>query len=194
MLKPIEKGKTRPTRERTGTAEKKKQINCSDDLTYRWTCICFNHTNLQPWGEKSSFAFLLSFLRNTPMHLISLCMANRYTDCKGNRYRTREIIMFTKAQWNKELTHILGSQKDSKRNDLQIENLPPWESALKWGPGGVQPGSWLPVTRVKLPSPVLQGWLGPFPGWSSSGSAVTQFPCNMQLFSLMQLQTLASAS
>jgi len=32
-------------------------------------------------------------------------------------------------------------QKGSKRSDLQIENLLPWESALKWGLGGVQPGS-----------------------------------------------------
>ena len=44
--------------------------------------------------------------------------------------------MFTKEQWNKELTHILGSQKSSKRDDLQIEILPPWETALKWGLGG----------------------------------------------------------
>jgi len=29
----------------------------------------------------------------------------------------------------------VGSQKGSKRSDLQIEILPPWESALKWGPG-----------------------------------------------------------
>jgi len=35
----------------------------------------------------------------------------------------------------KELTHVLGSQKGSKRSDLQIEILSPWESALKWGPG-----------------------------------------------------------
>ena len=32
-------------------------------------------------------------------------------------------------------------QKGSKRSDLQIEILPPWESALKWGLGGLQPGS-----------------------------------------------------
>jgi len=32
-------------------------------------------------------------------------------------------------------------QKGSKRSDLQIEILPPWESALKWGLGGVEPGS-----------------------------------------------------
>jgi len=32
-------------------------------------------------------------------------------------------------------------QKGSKRSDLHIEILPPWESALKWGLGEVQPGS-----------------------------------------------------
>jgi len=32
-------------------------------------------------------------------------------------------------------------QKGSKRSDLQLEILSPWESALKWGLGGVQPGS-----------------------------------------------------
>ena len=31
-------------------------------------------------------------------------------------------------------------QKGSKRSDLQLEILSPWESALKWGLGGVQPG------------------------------------------------------
>ena len=36
----------------------------------------------------------------------------------------------------KELTHVLGSQKGSKRSDLQLEILPPWELALKWGLGG----------------------------------------------------------
>ena len=34
----------------------------------------------------------------------------------------------------------MDSQKGSKRNNLQIEILPSWESALKWGLGGVQPG------------------------------------------------------
>ena len=47
----------------------------------------------------------------------------------------------TKKKWNKDLTCILGSQKGSKGNNLQIENLPPWESAFKWGLGGVEPGS-----------------------------------------------------
>ena len=32
-------------------------------------------------------------------------------------------------------------QKSSKGKHLQIENLPPWESALKWGLGEVEPGS-----------------------------------------------------
>ena len=41
---------------------------------------------------------------------------------------------------NIELTRVLGSPKGSKRTDLQRETLPPWESALKWGRGGVEPG------------------------------------------------------
>jgi len=51
----------------------------------------------------------------------------------------------TKEKWNKDLTRVQGSQKGSKRKDLQIEILPPRQSALKWG---------LPVTQVKLHSPV----------------------------------------
>lgn len=47
----------------------------------------------------------------------------------------------TKEKWNKDLTCVLGSWKGSKRKDLQLEILPPWESALKWGLGGVQQGS-----------------------------------------------------
>jgi len=47
----------------------------------------------------------------------------------------------TKEKWNKDLTHALGSQKGSERKDLQIEILPPWESALKWGLGAGEPGS-----------------------------------------------------
>jgi len=42
----------------------------------------------------------------------------------------------------KGLTHVPGSKKGSKGSDLQIETLPPWESALKWGLGGVEPGFW----------------------------------------------------
>jgi len=49
------------------------------------------------------------------------------------RYWTREIITLQRINEIKELTHVLGSQKGSKRSDLQIEVLPPWESALKWG-------------------------------------------------------------
>jgi len=44
-------------------------------------------------------------------------------------------------QRSNDLTHVLGLQKGSQGSDLQIEILPPWESALKWGLGGVQPGS-----------------------------------------------------
>ena len=42
----------------------------------------------------------------------------------------------TKEKGNKDLTRVRGSQKGSKRKDLQIEILPLWESALKWGLGG----------------------------------------------------------
>jgi len=74
-------------------------------------------------------------------------MTNRYTDCRVNRYRTKEINMLQRNNENKELTCVLGTQKGSKRSDLQIETLPPWESAFKWGLG-------LPVTQVRLCSPV----------------------------------------
>ena len=46
----------------------------------------------------------------------------------------------TKEKRNKDLTRVLGSQKGSKRKDLQLEILLAWESALKWGLGGVEPG------------------------------------------------------
>ena len=49
------------------------------------------------------------------------------------RYWTREIIALQRK--NEDLTHVLGSQKSFKRKDLQLEILPPWESALKWGLG-----------------------------------------------------------
>ena len=42
----------------------------------------------------------------------------------------------TKEKWNIDLTHVLGSWKGSKKSDLQLEILSPWESALKWGLGG----------------------------------------------------------
>ena len=64
-------------------------------------------------------------------------MANRYADCKVNRYTG---IGPERLLHYKELTHSLGSGKGSKRSNLQIEILPPWESALKWGLGGVEPG------------------------------------------------------
>jgi len=56
------------------------------------------------------------------------------------RYWTREITTLQRSNENKELTHVLGSWKGSKRSDLQVEILPPWESALKWRLGGVEPG------------------------------------------------------
>ena len=55
------------------------------------------------------------------------------------RYWTREIIALQSR--NKDLTHVLDSRKGSKRKDLKIKNLPSWESALKWGLGGVEPSS-----------------------------------------------------
>ena len=48
---------------------------------------------------------------------------------------------FPKEEWNKKLTRTLGAQKGSTKGDLQIEILPPWESALTWGLAGLQPGS-----------------------------------------------------
>ena len=49
--------------------------------------------------------------------------------------------MLQRSNEIKDLTHVLGSQKGSKRSDLQVEILPPWESALRWGLGGVEPGA-----------------------------------------------------
>jgi len=51
----------------------------------------------------------------------------------ANRYWTREIIALQRNNEIKDLTCVLGLQKGSKRSDLQIQILPPWESALKWG-------------------------------------------------------------
>jgi len=59
---------------------------------------------------------------------------------------------------------IPGSQgKASPRRDLQKENLPGWQSALKWGLREVQPGSTPPRHTAELPSPVLPGLTGSFP-------------------------------
>ena len=95
-------------------------------------------------------------------------MANRYTDCKVDRYRTREIIVLQRSNENKELTHVLVSQKGSKRSDLQIEVLPSWESALKWSLGGVEPGSnslrWNCVHLCRC------SWLSTRLRWSIRGS------------------------
>lgn len=51
------------------------------------------------------------------------CIANMYTDCRVNRYKTREIIELQRNNENKELTRVLGLQKSPKRSDLQIEIL-----------------------------------------------------------------------
>jgi len=48
-------------------------------------------------------------------------------------------------------------RKTPKRSNLQKETLPKGQSALKWGLGGVQPGSTLSSHTAELPSPVLPG-------------------------------------
>jgi len=45
-----------------------------------------------------------------------------------------------------------------------------WQSALQWGLREVQPGSTPSCLTAELPPPVLQGWPGPFPRCSISGS------------------------
>ena len=65
-------------------------------------------------------------------------MTNRYTNCKVNRYTgigPERLLCLQRSNEIKELTHVLGSQKGSKRSDLQLEILPLWKSALKWGLG-----------------------------------------------------------
>jgi len=47
--------------------------------------------------------------------------------------------------------------------DVQKENLPGWQSALKWVLREVQPGSTPPGHTAELPSPVLPGLTGSFP-------------------------------
>jgi len=59
--------------------------------------------------------------------------------CLVNRYWTRQITALQRRN-EEELTRVQGSPKGSKRTELQREILPPWESALKWGRGGVEPG------------------------------------------------------
>ena len=61
------------------------------------------------------------------------------------------------------LTHVLGLQKNSKGSNLQEEILPWCQSALKSGPGEVQPGSTPSSHTSELPSPVLSGLTGSFP-------------------------------
>ena len=53
------------------------------------------------------------------------------------------------------LTHVLGSQKNSKESNLQKEILPQWQSTFKWGLGEVQLGSTPSAHTGELPSPVL---------------------------------------
>ena len=56
------------------------------------------------------------------------------------------------------LTHVLGSQKSSKRSNCQKEILPQWQSALKWGLGEVESGSTPSGHTAELASPVFP-WL-----------------------------------
>ena len=55
------------------------------------------------------------------------------------------------------LISAVGSQENSTRSNLQKENLPQWQTALKWGLGEVQPGSTPSGHTAELPSPVLPG-------------------------------------
>jgi len=53
------------------------------------------------------------------------------------------------------LTHVLGSQKNSKGSNLQKEIFPQWQSALKWHLREVGPGPTPSRHTRELPSPVL---------------------------------------
>lgn len=64
-----------------------------------------------------------------------------YYECMANRYWTREIIALQRSNEIKILPISWAWGRALKRNNLQIEILLPWESALKWGLGGVEPGS-----------------------------------------------------
>lgn len=72
MLKPIKTRETSPKRKYTGTAEKKKQRNYYDGITYIHICIYFNHVNIQPWEENIPLAFPHSLPRTPQMYLVSL--------------------------------------------------------------------------------------------------------------------------
>jgi len=59
-------------------------------------------------------------------------MANRYTGIGPERSLPYKGEMKQSAEKrNKAPTCVLGSQKGSKKKDLQQGILPPWESALK---------------------------------------------------------------
>ena len=87
----------------------------------------------------------------------------------------------TKKKWNKDLTHVLGSQKGSKRKDLQIGILPLWESALKWGLGGVEPGSSHSGEIVFTCAPAADSALTSG-GQSEVQAVIQQFPYSFLLF------------
>jgi len=92
----------------------------------------------------------------------------KWPTCMANRYWTREIITLQRSN-ELELTHVLSSQKGSKSNDLQIESLPPWESALKWGLGGVEPVSFWSL-RWNCVHLCSCSWLSTRLRWSIRGS------------------------
>ena len=69
---------------------------------------------------------------------------------------------------SKKITHPYQKSPDLQgkappKKDLQQENLPSWQSALKWGLREVQPGSTPSGHTAELPSPVLPGMTGSFP-------------------------------
>ena len=66
----------------------------------------------------------------------------------------------------KVLTHLWRARltrKTAQGKDLQPENLPKWQSALKWGLRGVQPGSTHSSRTSELLSPVLPRLTDSFP-------------------------------
>ena len=81
------------------------------------------------------------------------------------------------------LTHVLSSQKSSKRSDLQIEILPHWESALKWGLGGVEPGhsGEIPFTCAPAADSALASG-----GQSGVQAMIQQFPYTGNSFSVLK--------
>jgi len=70
-----------------------------------------------------------------------LNLAQSLRSLYGKQVLDQRDYRVTKEKQNKDLTCVLGLWKGSKRKALQLESLSPWESVLKWGLGGVEPGS-----------------------------------------------------